>query len=130
MGKEIIDLGYVPIQDKYDAYGAAAVFCQPSKNESFSIVIMESWLCERPVLVCEDCAVTKNFVKETNGGLYFKNYFDFEGALRYLLEHEEIAAAMGRNGRAYVKENFAWDVVVDKYMKFFEDISAKGRSVG
>lgn len=122
MEKEILDLGYVERQDKYDAYGAAAVFCQPSKNESFSLVIMESWLCERPVLVSEDCAVTKNFVKETGGGLYFKNYFDFEGSLDYLLNHAEVAAIMGNNGKDYVKNNFSWDIVVNKYMKFFEEI--------
>lgn len=124
--KEILDLGYVPVQDKYDACGAAAFLCQPSKNESFSLVIMESWLCERPVLVLEDCAVTKNFVQESNGGLYFKNYFEFEKTTDYLLEHEEISKQMGKNGRAYVKENFAWDIVVDKYLKFFNEISGQG----
>lgn len=47
---DVYDLGFVDLQDKYDAYGAAALLCQPSKNESFSFVIMESWLCRRPVL--------------------------------------------------------------------------------
>lgn len=125
MKKEIIDLGFVEMQDKYDAYAASAAFCQPSRNESFSLVIMESWLCERPVLVLEDCAVTKNFVKVTKGGLYFKNYFDFEGALDYFLSHEEISKQMGKNGRDYVKENFAWDVIVDKYLRFFSEISGE-----
>ena len=128
MGKEILDLGYVPVQDKYDACGAAAFLCQPSRNESFSLVIMKSWLCERPVLVSEDCAVTKNFVQESNGGLYFKNYFDFEKTTDYLLEHEDIAKQMGKNGGDYVKENFAWDIVVDKYLKFFSEISRKSGS--
>ena len=59
--KHVYDLGFVSIQDKYDAYGAASVLCQPSKNESFSFVIMESWLCRRPVLVHNDCDVTKHF---------------------------------------------------------------------
>lgn len=124
MDKEILDLGFVPVQDKYDAYGAASIFCQPSKNESFSLVIMESWLCKRPVLVCEDCAVTKNFAIESGGGLYFKNYFDFEGAVTYLLTHEKTAQQMGENGRAYVREHFSWDTIVDKYLTFFEEIAA------
>lgn len=123
MENEILDLGFLPVQDKYDACGAASVFCQPSKNESFSLVIMESWLCERPVLVSEKCAVTKNFVKETSGGLYFDDYCDFEGAVNYLLEHEEVSKQMGKNGRQYVTENFAWDIIVDKYLSFFEEIS-------
>ena len=66
--KDVTDLGFVDIQDKYDACAGAELLCQPSKNESFSIVIMESWLCERPVLVNSACKVTKNFAQESQGG--------------------------------------------------------------
>lgn len=119
---EVIDLGFVDIQDKYDAYAAASLLCQPSKNESFSYVIMESWLLGRPVLVHSDCAVTKNFVQESNGGLYFGDYSEFEGAVSYILEHEDVAQIMGANGRQYVIENFAWDAMIKKYMDFFEKV--------
>lgn len=64
-------------------------FGQPSKNESFSFVIMESWLCRRPVLVHEGCAVTKNFVSCCNGGLYFGNYYDFQETVKYILNHPD-----------------------------------------
>ncbi len=125
MKGEIIDLGFVPKQDKYDAYGAAQMLCQPSKNESFSLVIMESWLCERPTLVCKDCAVTKNFAIESKGGLYFKNYFDFEGAVDFYLNNPEAARQMGLNGKKYVQENFNWDRVVGRYMDLFERVVKK-----
>lgn len=118
--QEIIDLGFVDLQDKYDACAAAEFLCQPSKNESFSLVIMESWLCSRPVLVHEECAVTKNFAIESKGGLYFKDYYDFEGCLNFYLEHKDTASEMGANGREYVLNNFAWDIIVDKYTSFFE----------
>ena len=121
--ERIIDLGFVDLQDKHDACAAATVLCQPSIHESFSIVIMESWLGERPVMVHEDCAVTKNFCMETNGGLWFKDYYDFEGGLTWLLEHEEEAKQMGRNGREYVLKNFSWDVIVEKLMTFFHELT-------
>lgn len=117
---EVIDLGYVDLQDKYDAYAAAEMLCQPSHNESFSIVIMESWLCRRPVLVSDYCAVTKNFAKESNGGLYFKTYYEFEAEVDYILNHPEEAKIMGENGREYVLKNFSWDVFVKKFLNFFE----------
>ena len=110
----------MPVQDKYDAYGAATMLCQPSANESFSIVIMESWLCGRPVLVNADCAVTKNFVMEANGGLYFEDYFEFEGALHYIVNHLKTADSMGRQGQEYVRSHFSWDVIVKKYRRFLE----------
>ncbi len=125
---EVIDLGFVDIQDKYDAYAAASLLCQPSKNESFSYVIMESWLMERPVLVHSDCAVTKNFVQESNGGLYFGDYPEFEGAVSYILEHEDVAQIMGVNGRKYVIDNFAWEAMIKKYVAFFEKVIKKEES--
>ncbi len=123
--QDVMDLGFVDVQDKFDAYGAALVLCQPSINESFSLVIMESWICGRPVLVHDRCKVTKHFAKASGGGLYFGDYFEFEGAVNYLLEHPLAADAMGRSGQRFVMENFAWDVITDKYISYFEEV-AKG----
>ncbi|WP_297958615.1 glycosyltransferase family 4 protein [uncultured Ruminococcus sp.] len=120
--KRIIDLGFVDIQDKYNGQAAAEYLCQPSKNESFSLVIMESWLCGRPVLVHSGCPVTRNFVSESDGGLYFGDYFEFEGCTDWFLANREKAALMGRNGGSYVRSSFAWDVIVEKYKKFFAEV--------
>ena len=122
MKDKIIDLGFVPIQDKYDAYAAAELLCQPSKNESFSYVIMESWLCERPVLVHKHCNVTENFARVSNGGLCFENYFEFEGAVDYILEHPKQAKIMAMQGKRYVLDNFDWDVMIEKYRNYFAEL--------
>jgi len=114
----ILDLGFVDIQDKYDAYASAFVLCNPSFFESFSIVIMESWLAKRPVLVSEQCKVTRNFCIESNGGLYFDCYIEFEKCLNYLLENEEVANKMGDNGYRYVQEHFVKKVIQEKYLDF------------
>lgn len=119
------DLGFVDRQDKYDAYTAAELLCQPSHNESFSLVIMESWLCGKPVLVHDTCAVTKNFAIESNGGLYFKDYFEFEGTLDYILSNRSVAEVMGGNGRKYVEKNFSWNKIIDRYINFFETIEGE-----
>lgn len=115
---DVYDLGFVDIQDKYDACAGALCLCQPSKNESFSIVIMESWLCKRPVLVHNQCNVTSNFVKESNAGLYFDNYFEFEGCINYYIDNPQVAAKMGEAGRQYVLDNFKWDVIMKKFLEF------------
>ncbi len=119
------DLGFVDRQDKYDVYTAAELLCQPSHNESFSLVIMESWLCGKPVLVHDTCAVTKNFAIESNGGLYFKDYFEFEGTLDYILSNRSVAEVMGGNGRKYVEKNFSWNKIIDRYINFFETIEGE-----
>ena len=83
---------------------------------------MESWLCSRPVLVHADCAVTRNFAVEASGGLYFEDYFQFEGCTDYLLKNKDTSAIMGENGKKYVKSNFDWDVITEKYIDFFKEV--------
>ncbi|MEG1270196.1 MAG: glycosyltransferase family 4 protein [Ruthenibacterium sp.] len=121
--QDILDFGYVPLQDKYDAMAAALFLCQPSLHESFSLVIMESWLCGRPVLVHGQCAVTKNFAQKSGGGLYFNTCDEFIGALNYFLSHPQEAVQMGENGGAYVRANFSWDTVTQRYIDFFESLA-------
>ena len=118
--ENILDLGFVDPQVKLDAYAAAEFFCNPSEMESFSIVIMESWLAGRPVLVNGKCAVTKDFAVRANGGLYYDNYAEFAGCAGYLLEHPETAEKMGANGKAFVKDHFTWEKIVEKYKEYFE----------
>ncbi len=120
---DVVDLGFVSAQDKSDAYAAAQLLCQPSLFESFSIVIMESWLASRPVLVCGKCAVTKEFAVRSGGGLYFEDYSDFEGAVRLLTENKGFADTLGANGNEFVRKNFTWDTVAQKYIDFFEQLA-------
>ena len=119
---EVIDLGFVSIEDKHNAFAASFFLCNPSYFESFSIVIMESWLTKRPVLVSEHCAVTTNFCQENNGGLYYDNFGTFCGCLDFMLNNREIADGMGENGYQYVIENFTHEVIGKKYLAFLEGI--------
>ena len=122
MGGYVRDLGFVDTQDKYHAMAAAELLCQPSRNESFSIVIMESWLCGRPVLVHGKCPVTTNFVRRAGGGLYFQDYYEFEGCLKWLCSDAKRSAELGRSGNAFVREHFDWNMIVRSYIRFFEKL--------
>jgi glycosyltransferase involved in cell wall biosynthesis len=110
------DLGFVPEQDKLDAYAAATVFCQPSVNESFSIVLMEAWVQRRPALVNARCDVTREHCQQSQGGLYFNGYAEFEAALDLLLSDEVLRRRLGERGRRYVAQNFTWERVMDRFL--------------
>jgi glycosyltransferase involved in cell wall biosynthesis len=113
------DLGFVPAQDKLDAYAAADVFCLPSVNESFSIALMESWLAETPALVHANCAVTVEHCRLANGGLYFADYDEFAATIDYLFDHPADAARMGQGGRAYVLSRYQWPTIIPRYRDLF-----------
>lgn len=116
-GADIVDLGFVDVQDKWDAYAGAVALCNPSLNESFSIVLMESWLAGTPVLVNEQCEVTRDHCVASKGGLYYRSFEDFLGCLDYLISEPEKAGRMGRNGGEYVTANFSWPRIISKYQE-------------
>jgi len=111
----IVQLGFLPAQDKYDAYAAAIALCVPSRMESFSIVTMESWLAGRPAIVNAECGVTTDFCIQSNGGLYFSGYEEFREILCRLADDGALCAVLGANGRRYVLENFRPDAVAARY---------------
>lgn len=115
MKGEIVELGFLSEGDKMNAVKGAFLVCQPSVNESFSIVIMEAWLTGTPVLVHGDCDVTKGHVLESGGGLYFRNYYEFSEAVKYLLENPEVCKTLGLQGKRYVLDKYSWPAVIKRF---------------
>ncbi len=125
LAHDVLDLGFVPIQDKYDAYAAAVALCQPSLLESFSIVLMEAWLCGAPALVDAGCPVTRDHCLASNGGLFFGEYFEFVEAVDVLQGDSGLRRRLADNGRAYVLANFTWDRVTAHYVDLFGRLGAR-----
>lgn len=112
----IFDLGAVSEREKWDSYAAARVFCQPSVNESLSIVLLEAWLAGTPALVHRDCEVTAEHLRASGGGLAFGDYPEFAEALGILLRDREQAERLGEAGRRYVEEEYNWDSVISRLL--------------
>lgn len=125
LSRDVIDLGFVPLQDKYDAYAAALTLCQPSLLESFSLVMMEAWLAGTPTLVNGGCAVTREHCLASNGGLFFTEYFEFVEAIELLLDGAALRQRLAANGRAYVLANFTWERVTENYLEVLRDLGAR-----
>lgn len=122
----ITDAGFLDEETKADAYAGALATCQPSLNESFSITIMESWLQETPALVHSFCDVTRGHCERSNGGLFFKDYYEFKECMDFFLHHPEIRNKMGINGGRYVEKNYTWDMILMRFLNF---ITAQTRNM-
>jgi glycosyltransferase involved in cell wall biosynthesis len=113
---DIVGLGFLDEAELHDAYAAATLLVQPSVNESFSIVIMESWLQGAPVLVHGDCAVTSEHVAQSGGGWSFRSYEEFRAALDQAFGDPTERERRGQAGRAYVEREYNWDVVTGRLL--------------
>jgi glycosyltransferase involved in cell wall biosynthesis len=111
---DVVDLK--PDWTERDAmYRAATIFCQPSVNESLSIVMMQAWLAERPVLVHGEGAVTRDHCERSNGGLWFRTYAEFEAVVDRLMAEAPLRRGLGRNGRRYVETVYSWDAALTRF---------------
>jgi glycosyltransferase involved in cell wall biosynthesis len=119
---DVIDLPHVSEEEKERIIAGALCMCQPSCNESFSIVLMESWQKRVPVVVHAECPVTRFHVEESAGGLYFGSAFEFAGVVTYLLERSQERRSMGDAGFSYVKDRYSWDSVMRRFSETLRDL--------
>lgn len=110
----VMDLGFVPESEKHDAMAASLAFVHPSVNESFSIVIMESWLAGTPVLVHGGGDVMPFHCRQSGGGLWFRNYPEFEEETMLMLTNPELRCQLASAGRKYVLSQYNWETVTNR----------------
>lgn len=115
--KDIVYLGFVSEEEKFEAISKSQCLIMPSLFESLSMVIMESWLCGRPVLVNGKCAVLRGQCKRSNGGLWYENYEEFEACLNYILDNKHVASIMALQGKKFTVENYSWERIKTKWLK-------------
>jgi glycosyltransferase involved in cell wall biosynthesis len=124
----VVSLGFLPDQEKWDALDACDLLSMPSRYESLSMVTLEAWWAGRPVLANGKCEVLRGQCRRANAGLYYSSYDEFAEALALLEGDAALRAALGRNGRRYFEENYAWDVVEKKYLDLLTRVQSENEA--
>jgi len=110
---EIIHLGFVTDEEKFAAMAACDWLVNPSPYESLSMVLLETWLTGRPVLVNSSSEVLVGHCRKSNGGLWYSNYHEWEKAIT--LVDSAAKSVLGQCGNAYVRTNYSWDRIESEY---------------
>jgi glycosyltransferase involved in cell wall biosynthesis len=112
---DVIDLPHLSEVEKQRLLKYALYLCQPSTNESFSIVLMEAWMVGTPVAVHGECPVTRHHVVNSRGGLYFSSASDLAGVTQYFLSDGETRQKHAEHGRQYVAQEYSWGAVLERF---------------
>jgi glycosyltransferase involved in cell wall biosynthesis len=110
----VIDLGFVDAEERDNAFAAAAAYVQPSRMESFSRTIMESWLAGTPVLALAQSEVVAWHCERSGGGLLFSDREEFAKCASYIRDDPSGAALLAERGRQYVLQEYSWDAVLER----------------
>jgi glycosyltransferase involved in cell wall biosynthesis len=112
---DVIDLDHVSECEKQRLMKHSLCVCQPSTNESFSIVLMEAWMVGAPVLVHARCLVTREHVVASCGGLFFGDEHDCAAVLSALLRQANLRQRLAHAGLQYVQTRYAWSSVLQRF---------------
>ncbi len=137
MGAQMMDLpridglrvtGFVDDATKWDALAGAIALVQPSRQESYSIALVEAWQSDTPVIVNRECDVLSGFVERSEGGLAYDSPSELAESVRVLVERPRARDSLGAAGGHHVRMNLGWDTVVETYAGLIEDAANHRRA--
>ncbi len=132
MGKSLIEipqhpnikyLGFMKDEDKFDALKGADFLVIPSQFESLSMVALEAWAVEKPVVANGRTEVLQGQCKRSNAGLWYTSYDEFREIILLLYENNDLKEKMGRNGKAFFDKNYSWPVITNKYLEIIKKLA-------
>lgn len=111
---DILALGFVDEQTKWDALAACELMVMPSPYESLSIALLEAWAVGKAVLVNGKCAVLVGQCRRAQGGLWYTNKEEFKVALETM--DKPVRHQLGLQGQAFVNKNYNWSMIENEYL--------------
>jgi glycosyltransferase involved in cell wall biosynthesis len=105
---------------KWAVLTGAKLFCLPSRQEGFSVAILEALACRTPVVISDQCHFPE--VASANAGRVVP--LDPEriaAAFREILTDENIRIAMGDNARKLIEDHYTWDRIVRQTIVMYQE---------
>jgi len=123
--KRVHFLGYVSKEDKSRIIDSSLFLTVPSRQEAMSIVVLESGICGKPVLITDQCGF--NEVEEgMNGGLVVQPSLEgLASGITEMLDNRDRLDSMGENLKKYIKKRYLWSILAEEYDSLFNDIKLK-----
>ncbi len=111
---DIIALGFVDEQTKWNAIAACELLVMPSPYESLSMVLLEAWSIGKPVLVNGRCEVLQGQCRRSHGGLWYSNRDEFQVVIKIV--DESVRKQLGLQGKKFVEANYLWSKIENIYL--------------
>ena len=102
---------------------SSSIVVVPSRMESLPTTVKEAFFLNVPVIGTDVGGIPELITNNETGILVPpENPGKLADAVNELLSDKEKAEKLARNGNAFVKNNMTWDVILPKYIQFYEDL--------
>ncbi|MHC4944364.1 MAG: glycosyltransferase family 4 protein [Planctomycetota bacterium] len=124
----VVTLDNFKEDEKPSIFAACDVLAFPSVYESFGIVFIEAWSASKPVIGLRLNASSSVVDDGVDGLLVMPGSpEDLGRALAEVLADEDKRKRMGEAGHRKVREQYTWDIVIEKYHQVYEAAAKKGK---
>jgi len=126
----VVFAGFVRDDELLAYYQAADVFAMPNREvegdtEGFGIVFVEAGACGKPVVGGRSGGAVEVIADGVTGFLVDPwSVEDIARTLRILLQNHELAARLGRQGRARVEQHYSYQQVAENIAGFLRQAAA------
>jgi glycosyltransferase involved in cell wall biosynthesis len=122
--KNVVRVGQLTGEKKWQALVDADIFVLPSHQEGFSMAITEALAASLPPVVTEECNFDE--LEEAKAGIIIKNgdMQAFVDACQNLLMDLEKRKSFGARGRLLVESDFTWDQIAQRVEDAYRNILA------
>ncbi len=114
----VLRVGRITEQQKYDALHQADAVVVPSRYESLSLLALEAFASGTPVIGNAESEVVSGHLERSGAGFAFSDGKGYVDAVRRV---QADRAALSKKARAYAKR-FRWPKVVEAYLEEIERI--------
>jgi len=108
--------------DKYEALNTSDIFCFPTLNDAFPLVLLEAMQCGKPVVSTFEGAIP-DIVDHGKTGLlvHQQNVEELADALQQLIEDENMRKKMGECGRGKFNSCYTLEIFEKNMLNVFEN---------
>lgn len=105
---------------------ACDLYIHPTGLDCFPLTILEAGACEKCTIANNIGGIPEEIDNGKTGILIEDdNQREWEDTIRYFIENEKEATKIGRQARNFIKKNFSWEKIGEKFMNIIENMWIK-----
>ena len=122
---DVVHLGTVSEEEKYDALEGAVALAVPEILSSMSMVTLEAWACARPVICAAESPVVWGMARRAGAGLAFRDAAELGEIVGLLTDDRDTRVRLGDAGKRFVERTYSWPRIVETYLDMFAEVRAR-----